>query len=43
VSEALKTLKQTLPPSTVEELVAVRRALPSWMSESISQVFAPHA
>jgi hypothetical protein len=41
--EALATLKQTLPPSTVEELVAVRRALPTWMSQSISQAFAPHA
>jgi hypothetical protein len=42
-SEALKTLKQKLPQSTVEELVAVRRALPSWMSKSIGQVFTPHA
>ncbi|SDF49974.1 hypothetical protein SAMN05216337_105835 [Bradyrhizobium brasilense] len=41
--EALKTLKRTLPPSTVAELVAVRPALPSWMSESISQVFKAHA
>jgi hypothetical protein len=32
VSEAMMTLKQTLPSSTVEELVAVRPALPSWMS-----------
>jgi hypothetical protein len=43
VSQAMMTLKQTLPPSTVEELVAVRPALPSWMSESIRQVFVPHA
>lgn len=42
-SEALKTLKQTLSPSTVEELVAVRPALPSWMSKSIGQVLAAHA
>lgn len=41
--EALKALKRTLPPSTVAELVAVRPALPSWMSESISQVFKTHA
>ena len=33
---ALKALKRTHPP-TVEELVAVRPALPSWMSESISR------
>jgi hypothetical protein len=43
VSEAMMMLKQTLPSSTVEELVAVRPALPSWMSESIRKVFAPHA
>jgi hypothetical protein len=42
-SEALKTLKQRLPASTVEELVAVRPALPSWMSKSIGQVLAAHA
>jgi Family of unknown function (DUF6088) len=42
-SEALKTLKRTLAPATVEELVAIRPALPSWMSESISQVFIAHA
>lgn len=41
--EALKALKRTLPLSTVKELVAVRPALPSWMSESISQVFKAHA
>lgn len=41
--EALETLKQKLPPSTIEELVAVRPALPSWMSESISQTLASHA
>jgi hypothetical protein len=41
-SEALKTLKQKLPSSTIEELVAVRRALPAWMSQSISEELAPH-
>lgn len=40
--EALKTLKQKLPASTVEELAAVRSALPPWMRESISQALAPH-
>jgi hypothetical protein len=43
VSEALGKLKQTLPFSTIEELVAVRPALPSWMAESIGKAFAPHA
>lgn len=41
--EALETLKRTLPPSTVSELVAVRPALPSWMSSSISRAFTAHA
>jgi len=39
VSEALAKLKQTLPSSTVEELVALRPALPSWMAESIGKAF----
>jgi hypothetical protein len=43
VSEALGKLKQILPSATVEELVAVRPALPSWMAESIGKAFAPHA
>jgi hypothetical protein len=42
-SEALKTLKHKLPPSTIQELVAVRPALPAWMSQSISEEFASHA
>jgi hypothetical protein len=41
--EALATLKRTLPPSTVAELVAVRLALPPWMSSSIGLAFAPRA
>jgi hypothetical protein len=41
-SEALTTLKHTLPPSTVNELIAVRPALPGWLSKSISQTFVPH-
>jgi Family of unknown function (DUF6088) len=40
-SEALKALKQKLPQSTVDELVALRPALPAWMSKSISQTFVP--
>jgi hypothetical protein len=35
--EALKVLKRKLPESTLQELVAVRRALPPWMSKSIGQ------
>jgi Family of unknown function (DUF6088) len=38
-AEALTALKQKLPPSTVEELVALRPILPGWMSKSISQAF----
>jgi Family of unknown function (DUF6088) len=41
-SEALTALKQRLPQSTVEELVALRPALPAWLSKSISQTFVPH-
>jgi hypothetical protein len=37
VSEALMALKQKLPPSTLQELVALRPALPGWLSKSISQ------
>ncbi len=37
--EALTVLKQTLSPSTVDELVALRPVLPTWMSRSISQTF----
>jgi hypothetical protein len=42
-SEALATLKQKLSPETVKELIAVRPALPSWLSTSIGQAFALHA
>jgi hypothetical protein len=35
--EALKTLKRNLSKSTVEELIALRPALPGWLSKSISQ------
>jgi hypothetical protein len=36
-TEALTTLKRKLPKSTIEELIALRPALPGWMSKSISQ------
>jgi hypothetical protein len=38
-SEALTALKPKLSPSTVKELIAVRPALPAWLSKSISQAF----
>ena len=41
-AEALTALKQKLPQSTVNELIAVRPALPGWLSKSISQTFVPH-
>jgi hypothetical protein len=40
-SEALTALKQRLPKSTVDELIALRPALPGWLSKSISQTFVP--
>jgi hypothetical protein len=42
VSEALTTLKHKLPQSTVEELIALRPALPGWLSRSISQTLVSH-
>jgi hypothetical protein len=41
-AEALTTLKQRLPQSTVDELIALRPALPGWMSKSIGQTFVAH-
>ena len=41
-AEALTTLKHKLPQSTVEELIAVRPALPPWLSKSIGQTLAAH-
>jgi hypothetical protein len=41
-AEALTTLKHKLSPSTVEELIAVRPALPAWLSQSISQTLVSH-
>ena len=42
-AEALTTLKRKLPPSTIEELIALRSALPEWMSKSISKTLVSHA
>lgn len=42
VSEALMMLKHKLPASTVQELIALRPALPGWLSKSISQTLVPH-
>jgi hypothetical protein len=41
-AEALTTLKRKLPRSTVEELIAVRPALPGWLSKSIGQTLVSH-
>jgi hypothetical protein len=41
-AEALTTLKHKLPPSTVDELIALRPALPVWMSKSIGQTLLSH-
>jgi hypothetical protein len=41
VSEALATLKRKLPKSTVEDLIALRPALPGWLSKSISRTLVP--
>jgi Family of unknown function (DUF6088) len=41
-AEALTTLKHKLPQSTVEELIAVRPALPGWLSKSIGQTLVSH-
>jgi hypothetical protein len=41
-AEALTALRHKLPRSTVDELIAVRPALPGWMSTSIGQIFVPH-
>jgi hypothetical protein len=41
-AEALTVLKKRLPQSTVDELIALRPALPGWMSKSISQTFVAH-
>jgi len=41
-AEALTVLKKKLPRSTVDELIALRPALPTWMSKSIGQTLVPH-
>jgi Family of unknown function (DUF6088) len=41
-AEALTTLKKKLPKATIEELIALRSALPGWMSKSISQTLVSH-
>jgi len=41
-ANALTALKHKLPTSTLQELVALRPALPSWMSKSISQALVSH-
>lgn len=41
--EALSKLKRTLSEAEVNELVARRRALPGWLSQSISQSLMQHA
>ncbi len=40
--EALKKLKQRLPERTVNQLIALRPALPGWLSKSISQTLMQH-
>jgi hypothetical protein len=40
--EALKVLKHKLPENTLQDLVALRRALPPWMSKSISRSLLAH-
>ena len=42
VMEALTKLKQELPQSVLQELIALRPALPAWMSKSISQALITH-
>jgi hypothetical protein len=41
-AEALTALKRKLPESTIQELIALRPALPGWMSKSISQTLVSH-
>jgi hypothetical protein len=40
--EALTALKRKLPAAVLEELIALRPALPPWMSKSISQTLISH-
>ena len=40
--EALKVLKRKLPANTLQDLVALRRAMPPWMSKSVGQSLLNH-
>jgi hypothetical protein len=40
-AETLRVLKKRLSPPTLDELVALRPALPAWMSKSISETLVP--
>ncbi|MGY4231106.1 hypothetical protein ACVIIW_000053 [Bradyrhizobium sp. USDA 4449] len=40
--EALKVLKRKLPEDTLRDLVTLRRAMPPWMSKSVSQSLLNH-
>jgi hypothetical protein len=40
--EALESLKWKLPASEIQELVAIRQALPTWMAKSISETLVPN-
>jgi hypothetical protein len=37
-SEALQTLKRKLPPAAIEEIVATRAHLPTWLAEQVSKL-----
>jgi hypothetical protein len=41
-TETLIALKRKLPQSTVDELIALRPALPAWLSKSIGQTLVSH-
>jgi hypothetical protein len=41
--EALGKLKQQLPESAMKELIALRPALPGWLSKTISEALMPRA
>jgi hypothetical protein len=40
--EALESLKRKLPASEVQELIAVRPALPGWLAKSIGETLVAH-
>lgn len=42
VVQALNRLKERLPETTINELIALRPSLPGWMSKSISQTLLHH-